>query len=57
LGLLFGAIMGFIELYVAFAVFTLISSIADISFVINAIQSSLIARIMFENNLIIKFLF
>jgi len=57
LGLLFGAIIGFVELYVAFAVFTLVSSITDISFIIDAIQASLIARIMFENNLIIKLLF
>ncbi len=56
LGLTIGVILGFIEMYVVFAVITFISSIADISFVVVAIKSSAFASIMFENNLIIKLL-
>ena len=39
LGLAFGGIMGFVEMYIAFAVITFISSVADISFVVDAIKS------------------
>jgi uncharacterized membrane protein required for colicin V production len=57
LGLAFGAIMGIVEMYIAFAGITFISSVADISFVVDAIKTSLIGGTMFENNLIINFLF
>jgi uncharacterized membrane protein required for colicin V production len=57
LGLFFGAIMGFLELYIAFAIITFISSITDLTFVTDALKGSLIASIMFENNIILKLLF
>ncbi len=57
LGMTLGAIMGFIEVYIAFALITFISSITDISFIIDAIKSSIFASAMFENNLIIRLLF
>ena len=57
LGLAFGAFMGFFEMYIAFAGITFISSVADISFVVDAIKASLIGASMFEHNLIINFLF
>ena len=56
LGMSFGAGIGFIAIYVAFAIITFISSIADISFVILAIKSSAFASAMFESNLIFKLL-
>ena len=56
LGLTIGVVLGFVELYVVFAIITFIASIADISFVISAIKSSFLASILFENNLIIKLL-
>ncbi len=56
LGLVFGIVLAFAELYIAFAIITLISSIVDISFVVDAIKSSAFASIVFENNLIIKLL-
>ena len=57
LGMSFGVALGFIEIYVVFAIFTFISSITDISFIIDAIKSSAFASMMFENNLIIRLLF
>ncbi len=56
LGMAFGLLVGFAEMYVAFAIITFISSVADINFVIDAIKSSAFASIIFENNLIIKLL-
>ncbi len=49
--------MAIVEMYTAFAGITFISSVADISFVVDAIKTSLIGGTMFENNLIINFLF
>lgn len=57
LGMSLGAIMGFVEIYVAFAVITFISSITDILFIVDAIKSSAFASALFENNLLIKLLF
>ena len=57
LGMSLGAVIGFLNMYLAFAIITFISSITDISVVIDAIKSSMIANAMFENNLIIRFLF
>lgn len=57
LGMVIGAVIGFLEVYVAFAIITFISSICDISVVINTIKISAFARILFENNLIINLLF
>lgn len=57
LGLIVGAIVGVMQLYVAFSVITFISSITDISFVVDSIKASMIARVLFENNLIINLLF
>ena len=57
LGMIIGGILGFVEMYIVFGVFTFISSITDISFIIDAIKASAFASILFENNLIIKFLF
>lgn len=57
LGLSFGAIIGFVEMYIAFAIIALVSSITDISFIVTAIRSSMIASIMFDYNLILKILF
>jgi len=56
LGMTLGGILGLISTYIAFAIITLISSITDISFVVNAIKSSLFASVMFENNIIFKLL-
>lgn len=57
LGMCMGAVLGFVEIYVAFAVITFIASITNISFVVDAIKMSAFASSMFENNLIIKLLF
>ena len=57
LGMIFGASLGFIELYIVFAIFTFISSITDISFIVDAIKGSMIASILFNNNFILKLLF
>ena len=57
LGMVIGAVIGFIQVYLAFAVITLISSISDISVVIEAIKMSAFASVLFENNLIINLLF
>ena len=57
LGMVIGTIIGFIQIYVAFAVITFISSICDISIVIETIKMSAFAKILFENNLIINLLF
>lgn len=57
LGMVLGAVLGFIQIYIAFAVITFVSSICDISNVIEMIKISSFARILFENNLIINLLF
>lgn len=57
LGMGIGAVLGFIQLYIAFAIITFISSIADISVVIETIKISVFASVLFENNLIINLLF
>lgn len=57
LGLAFGAIVGFLNMYLVFGILTFVSSITNIDFVINAIKSSAFASVMFDNNIIIKFLF
>ena len=57
LGMCVGAAIGFIEIYISFAIITFISSITNISFVVDAIKVSAFASSMFENNLIIKLLF
>ena len=57
LGMVIGAVIGFIQVYLAFAVITFISSIIDISVVIEAIKMSAFASVLFENNLIINLLF
>lgn len=57
LGMVTGAVIGFIQIYVVFAVITFMSSICDISVVISAIKLSAFARVLFENNLIINLLF
>lgn len=56
-GMMIGAVIGFIQIYLAFAVITFISSICDISVIINTIKISAFARILFENNMIINLLF
>jgi len=57
LGLIIGTLIGFLEIYTAFAVLTFISSIANISFIIDPIKASFFASMLFENNLLIKLLF
>lgn len=57
LGLLFGGVMGILQIYVVFAVITFLSSICDITVVIDAIKVSVLAKVLFENNLIIYLLF
>lgn len=57
LGMIIGAVLGFIQIYVAFAVLIFISSITDISVVIDTIKLSAFASVLFENNLIINLLF
>ena len=57
LGMTIGAVIGFLQVYISFAVITFISSICDIAVVIDAIKVSAFASVLFENNLIIKLLF
>lgn len=57
LGMCLGAVMGFIDIYIAFAIITFVSSITNIAFIVDPIKASAIAKYMFENNLIIKLLF
>lgn len=57
LGMSLGAVLGFIQMYVAFAVITFLSSICDIAAVIDFIKASAFARVLFENNVIINLLF
>lgn len=56
-GMALGAVLGFIQVYIAFAVITFISSVCDISWVIGAIKASAFASVLFENNIIIHLLF
>ena len=56
MGLLVAVLLAFAEIYIAFAIVLFISSVADISFVTEAIKSSLLASFLFENNPIIWFL-
>lgn len=57
LGMAIGAVIGFLQVYLAFAVITFISSICDIAVVIETIKVSAFASRLFENNLIINLLF
>lgn len=57
LGMVFGAIMGFAEIYISFAIITFISSVCDIDVVIAMIKDSAFASVLFENNVIINLLF
>lgn len=57
LGMIIGGMLGFVELYIVFAIFTFVSSITNINFIIDAIKASAFASVLFENNLIMKFLF
>jgi len=57
LGLFLGIIVGAIEIYIIFAIITFVSSIIDISGFVGAIKASAIAKILFENNLLINLLF
>lgn len=57
LGMAFGAIIGFTQVYIAFAVITFISSVCDIAVVIEMIKVSSFASVLFENNVIINLLF
>ena len=56
LGMSLGAVIGFVEMYLALAAIAFISSIADISFVVEAIKASALASVMFDNNIIIRLL-
>ena len=56
MGLVFGLLLAVFEIYLAFAIVLFISSFADITFVVDAIRSSLFASFLFENNPIIWFL-
>ncbi len=57
LGMGIGVVIGFAQVYIAFAILTFLSSICDISFVIEAIKASAFASILFEHNIIIYLLF
>ena len=57
LGMAFGAVIGFSQVYIAFAVITFISSICDIAVAIEMIKASSFASVLFENNVIINLLF
>lgn len=57
LGMAIGAVIGFIQIYMVFAVMTFLSSVCDLSIAITAIKASAFASILFENNIIIKLLF
>ncbi len=57
LGMTLGAIIGFLNMYLVFAILTFVSSITNIDFVIDAIKSSMFASVMFDNNIIIQILF
>ena len=56
MGLVFGLLLAVFEIYLAFAIVLFISSFSDITFVVDAIRSSLFASFLFENNPIIWFL-
>jgi uncharacterized membrane protein required for colicin V production len=57
LGLLLGSILGFLQIYIIFAIITFLSSIINLNVLILYIKSSLFARILYENNLILSLLF
>jgi len=57
LGMGLGAIIGFLNMYLVFGILTFISSITNIDFVVDAIKSSMIASVMYDNNIIINILF
>lgn len=57
LGLFLGVILGFLQIYIIFAVVTFLSSVININPLIILIKSSLYARILYENNIVISLLF
>jgi uncharacterized membrane protein required for colicin V production len=57
LGLLLGSILGFLQIYIIFAIITFLSSMINLNVLILYIKSSLFARILYENNLILSLLF
>jgi uncharacterized membrane protein required for colicin V production len=57
LGLFIGTILGFMQVYLVFALITFLSSIINMSFLVENIKNSTIARILYENNIIIGLLF
>ena len=57
LGMAFGAVIGFAQVYISFAVITFVSSICDITVAIEMIKASSFASVLYENNVIINLLF
>lgn len=57
LGLGVGIVVGFLQIYVIFAIITFLASFTNIDMIILSIKSSLFAKLLYENNLIINFLF
>ena len=56
-GIIYGIIAGFLIIYILFAIFTLTSSLYNSEELISLINSSLIGRIIYNNNIILKLFF
>lgn len=57
LGLILGIVLGFIQVYFICAIITLISSLAVVDGVIVAINNSMFAHFLYDNNLLLQILF
>lgn len=57
LGLILGAFLGVIQIYTVCSIVTFLAQIADISFVVDYINSSILANFFYNNNLLIAFIF
>ena len=56
-GIIYGIIAGFLIIYILFAIFTLTSSLYNSEELISLINSSLIGRLIYNNNIILKLFF
>lgn len=57
LGLILGTLLGILQIYILFMIITFLASFMDLSTILVPIKESLIARILYESNIIIGFLF
>ena len=56
-GIIYGIIVGFLIIYIIFAIITLTSSLYNSEELISVINRSLIGRIIYDNNIILKLFF